>query len=270
MKTRVFSGIVGVLILLAIVLSSPVIMTLAVAVISVVALSELFTVCNVTSFKTFEFLGYFGDLIILFSIIVKIYKGKNILYAVIYLLILIIFILLMRNLKRVWLKDAAKVLFLTLYIGLFSGALILIRALENGEFLIWFVFIIAFFTDTFALFSGMLFGKRPLCPKISPKKTVEGAIGGVIGSIAGSMLYAFLLNKFFGFTPLYELIGLIAGFGSIVSQLGDLSASAIKREYKIKDYGHIMPGHGGVMDRFDSVFFVAPFIYFIFLIFPVL
>lgn len=270
MKERVISGIIGVLILLAVVLSHTVIMTFAVTAISVVALYELFTACKITNFKPLEFLGYFGDLLIIFSIIFKIYSGKNILYAVIYLFIFGLFVVLMCNSKKVWLKDAAKVLFLTLYIGFFSGTLILIRALEQGEYLIWFVFITAFATDTFALFSGMLFGKHKLCEKISPKKTVEGAIGGVIGSILCSLLYAFVLKQFFGFTPLYIIIGLIAGFGSIVSQLGDLSASAIKREYKIKDYGHIMPGHGGVMDRFDSVFFVAPFIYFIFLIFPVL
>jgi len=108
----------------------------------------------------------------------------------------------------------------------------------------------------------MFFGKTKLCPSISPKKTVEGLIGGIISSCIGCSAYGMYINSIgIAEAPLasYLFLGLIA---SMVSQIGDLSASAIKRNVGIKDYGKIMPGHGGVLDRFDSILFVSPLIYY--------
>lgn len=119
----------------------------------------------------------------------------------------------------------------------------------------------AFSTDTFAYFVGNQFGKRKLCPAISPGKTVEGSIGGLLGSIFSVLLVGILLNRVYN-THVgmihFAAIGLLAG---ISSQLGDLSASAIKRYCGIKDFGNIMPGHGGILDRIDSLLFVIPVIY---------
>ena len=125
---------------------------------------------------------------------------------------------------------------------------------------IWLIFIIAFGTDIFAYFTGMLLGKHKLCPNLSPKKTVEGAIGGILGAVVFSVIFGvFYLSNgrpvSFGFI-------LMAVIGSVVSQLGDLTASAFKRKMGIKDYGNLIPGHGGILDRFDSVLFVAPYFYF--------
>ncbi len=115
-----------------------------------------------------------------------------------------------------------------------------------GLWAIAFVFCVACFTDTFAYFSGMLFGKRKLCPEISPKKTIAGAIGGTIfGTAAGIAVFAFN-----GLDLTFALCALPL---SIISQLGDLGASVIKRRFGVKDYGKIFPGHGGVLDRFDSI-----------------
>lgn len=112
------------------------------------------------------------------------------------------------------------------------------------------VFVIACVTDIFAYFTGMLFGKKKLCPEISPKKTVAGAIGGtVFGTIAGMAVYWIVVGN-----PLYGLVALPL---SVVGQLGDLSASLVKRKFGVKDYGKIFPGHGGVLDRFDSIIPVA-------------
>ena len=124
--------------------------------------------------------------------------------------------------------------------------------------LIWLVFLAAFGTDIMAYFTGMAIGKHKLCPHLSPKKSIEGAVGGVIGSVILCVLFGHF------FVPDFKVLCLIIGFfGSIVSQLGDLSASAFKRQMGIKDYGNLIPGHGGILDRFDSVIFTAPVIYFL-------
>jgi len=130
------------------------------------------------------------------------------------------------------------------------------------SFFIWYIFILAWVTDTFAYFSGSLFGKRKLVPEISPKKTIEGSIGGIIGAVLASYAYSLMFNKEFLLFSIF--LGL---FGSIFSQIGDLVASKFKRINKIKDFGSIMPGHGGVLDRFDSIIFVAPLVYYITLLY---
>lgn len=130
-------------------------------------------------------------------------------------------------------------------------------ALVDNQFYIWYVFLIAWGTDTCAYFVGYLFGKRKLWEEISPKKTIEGAIGGVIGCTILTTLYAYILR------PEFIYYAIILGvLGSVISQLGDLTASKIKRSVDIKDYGNIMPGHGGVLDRFDSIIFTAPLVYY--------
>jgi phosphatidate cytidylyltransferase len=124
------------------------------------------------------------------------------------------------------------------------------------------IFIGAWSTDTFAYFTGRLFGKHKLIPDISPKKTVEGSIGGIIFCAIAFVLYGFIIasiNKFSA-EPNYIILSCVGIVTAIIAQLGDLSASALKRNYNIKDYGAIFPGHGGVLDRFDSVMAVAPFI----------
>ena len=136
--------------------------------------------------------------------------------------------------------------------------LLRLRMAENGKCLVFAPLAASFGSDTLALFSGMLFGRHKLAPKVSPKKTVEGALGGLLGGVLG-MLILGLIAKFGCKMDvnllLYGLYGLL---GSVLGQLGDLSFSVIKREYGIKDYGKLLPGHGGVLDRFDSVIFVAP------------
>jgi len=128
--------------------------------------------------------------------------------------------------------------------------------------LVWLIFIAAWGCDTGAYFVGRAIGKRKLAPVISPKKTVEGAIGGVVIAASLCVLYALILNHFeiWLFDSHYYLwFAAFGAFGAVLGQAGDLSASAVKRKVGIKDYGNIMPGHGGVLDRFDSIIFVAPY-----------
>lgn len=153
--------------------------------------------------------------------------------------------------------DAMATMVGIIYIVFFAFHVVLTDQLEELSILKWLIVITAFGSDIFAYFAGMLFGKHKLCEKLSPKKTVEGAIGGVLGSVLLSALFAMLFAKDYMFHAV--IIGLLA---SPVSMFGDLTASAYKRKMGIKDYGNLIPGHGGIMDRFDSVLFTAPFVYY--------
>ncbi len=118
----------------------------------------------------------------------------------------------------------------------------------------------AFASDTFAYFGGMLFGKHKLAPELSPKKTVEGAVSGLVGATVCMVVYGLVMGHFFSWPMSLPLLALYGALGAVVAQLGDLSFSYIKRQYGLKDFGYIFPGHGGVLDRFDSVIFCAPLI----------
>ena len=155
-------------------------------------------------------------------------------------------------------EDTLATLFGLIYVVFFSYHIVWIDQSEH-KIMIWLVFLTAFGTDIMAYFTGMAFGKHRLCPNLSPKKSVEGAIGGTVGSMVLCGLFGFVLGQGMEMVTVCVIIGLV---GSIAAQLGDLSASALKRRMGIKDYGNLIPGHGGIMDRFDSVLFTAPLIYY--------
>lgn len=160
------------------------------------------------------------------------------------------------NIEHRKLEDAMATITGLVYVVFFSFHVTLVEQTEYG-ILIWLVVLTAFGTDIMAYFSGFLFGKHKLCPKISPKKTIEGSIGGTLGSVILSGLFGFF------FAPEVLVHCLIIGvLGGIVSQFGDLTASIFKRKMGIKDYGNLIPGHGGILDRFDSVLFTGPLVYY--------
>ncbi len=138
------------------------------------------------------------------------------------------------------------------------AALVRIHITENGRFFILIPFVMAFLSDTGAYFFGLAFGKHKLAPVISPKKTVEGAVGGIIGAVVGMLLYSLVLQLCFGFSPNYIFALIYGAVGSVCAVFGDLCFSVIKRQTGIKDYGNLIPGHGGILDRFDSMIVVAP------------
>lgn len=144
------------------------------------------------------------------------------------------------------------------YITVAFTALTLIRYIEKGVYVFVIVFISSCICDIFAYFTGYLFGKHKLIPEISPKKTIEGAIGGTVFAVLGLVLYVFIIDKAVeGITVNYLLAAVYGLVLAIVGQFGDLIASLIKREYGIKDYGKLLPGHGGVLDRFDSMLTIS-------------
>ena len=160
--------------------------------------------------------------------------------------------------KRIGLEKLGGAFFLSVVIPFFLSSFLRIRHMEHWEYLILLPLVAAFISDAFALFAGLAFGKHKLAPELSPKKTVEGAVGGFAGAVVCTMVYGAVLQFGFQVPVDYLCLAVYGALGSAVSQLGDLSFSYIKREYGIKDFGNILPGHGGILDRFDSVIFCAP------------
>lgn len=156
----------------------------------------------------------------------------------------------------------AMVTFLGFFYVSFSLSHLMLISDMDDNFFIWYPFIIAFVTDTFAYFTGKLIGKHKLIPSVSPNKTVEGSLGGIVVCVIVSYLYAYWFKPDFQFYAIF--LGLV---GSVFSQVGDLIASKIKRIFDIKDFGKIMPGHGGVLDRFDSLIITLPLVYYFMVLF---
>lgn len=185
--------------------------------------------------------------------------------AVVLIVIAYLFYLLYASVfarKNVSTSDIALSFFATIYVTIAFTSILITRNLEYGEIVYLMIFIGAWSTDTFAYFTGRLFGRHKLMPSISPNKTIEGAVGGVIFCSLAFVLFGFIIASMnqFEAEPNYILLASAGIFTAVVAILGDLSGSAIKRNYDVKDFGTIFPGHGGILDRFDSVMAVAPMI----------
>lgn len=169
--------------------------------------------------------------------------------------------IIITNLK-ITIIDVAVTLFGIIYIALFYGFISMIFGANNGKFFIWYAILAAWGTDVFAYMIGRKFGKHKFS-QISPNKSIEGCIAGTIGAIVLSIVYTIILNNCFNYTVNYIIIAIIALVLSLIGQVGDFSASSIKRYTGVKDFGNLIPGHGGILDRFDSLIFIAPVAYFL-------
>lgn len=154
--------------------------------------------------------------------------------------------------------------FCVAYAPVMLSFIYLVRELPYGVYTVWMIFISSWICDTCAYLTGICIGKHKLAPILSPKKSIEGAVGGIMGSaIVGALYGYFIVESVVVEQSITWIFVVISAVGAVISQVGDLAASAIKRNQEIKDYGKLIPGHGGVMDRFDSVIFTAPMIYFL-------
>lgn len=149
------------------------------------------------------------------------------------------------------------------YVAVMLSYIYQTRELQDGAFLVWLIFLCSWGCDTCAYCVGMLFGKHKMSPVLSPKKSVEGAVGGVVGAALLGALYAAVVGGHMQAENPVPVCAAICAAGALISMVGDLAASAIKRNHEMKDYGTLIPGHGGILDRFDSVIFTAPVIYFL-------
>ena len=265
LKQRVITGVALVILLIAILALGTPFVEIAVVLLAAIGVTELFNATQLAGNKKLLYTAIAGTLCMVGIPCL----GANLFTPVLYIYIVALFVIYMSNMEKMELKEVAQTFFLSAYVAFFFGHIIHVRNMENGHLLIWLVLIGAFVTDTAALFAGKYFGKHKLAPKLSPKKTIEGSIGGTLGSVLATLIFCLVCKLGFGLEVNYGW-AVLTGFGAaIISQVGDLSASCIKRQFGIKDYGKLMPGHGGVMDRFDSILFVAPFVYYMLLINPI-
>lgn len=258
-KKRLLSGIVLVAVLIGTVgMGGPVLFTFL-GVISIIGLSELYKVVDVQK-KLIGAAGYVGLLAYYYLLYME--KMQMFLLLAIFFLIWIMAIYVFAFPKYTA-EQVMTVFFGLFYVGVMLSFVYQTRMLPEGSILVWLIFLSSWGCDTCAYCVGMLIGKHKMAPKLSPKKSVEGGIGGIVGAALLGALFAIGANYFVNASanPLYY--ALICGVGGMISQIGDLAASAIKRNHGIKDYGHLIPGHGGVLDRFDSVIFTAPVIYYL-------
>ena len=263
MKKRIISAVVfTVLWVIILVVNNPIFDTAVVAALALVATFEFFRAFKGIGYKPISWLGYLGcfAIFLMGGIIPEEYKLLIIKFVIPVGLISAFAYIILGNVKRT-IVDVAITVFSLLYIPVMFSFLKLILAMEYGRFYILYVFCGAFISDTFAFLVGSKFGKTKLAPDISPNKTVEGSIGGICGVILSFVVITMVGKYYFsiaGNVVYWILVGIAA---SVAGQFGDLTASAIKRYCKIKDFGNIMPGHGGILDRFDSLMFVAPIVY---------
>lgn len=258
-KTRLLSGILLVIIALVTIITGGDVLFVTILTISLIGMTEIYKVLEINN-KLLGYVGYVAA-IAYFGLI---RFGKADLVT---MLTVAFLIALMAVYVFTYPKYRSEHVMLAFF-GLFYVAVMLsyvyqIRMLEQGAFLVWLVFLCSWGCDTCAYCVGMLIGKHKMAPVLSPKKSVEGGVGGVVGAALLGSIYAVAINHFAAGADANVLqYALICAVGGMISQVGDLAASAIKRNHDIKDYGKLIPGHGGILDRFDSVIITAPIIYY--------
>ncbi len=258
-KTRLLSGIVLVAVLILTVgMGGPVLYTVLLAA-SLIGLMELYRTVKVQN-QALGVVGYLGAI----GYYILMYQNK-----MEYIMPLIILVLMLAMAVYVFAypkfmaEQVMTVFFGVIYVAVMLSFVYQTRCLPDGMVMVWLIFLSSWGCDTCAYCVGMLIGKHKMAPILSPKKSVEGGVGGVVGAALLGAIFAACMNHFASADVSPVLCAVICGVGGAISQIGDLSASAIKRNHEIKDYGKLIPGHGGILDRFDSVIFTAPIIYYL-------
>ena len=261
-KTRLISGIILVIIALATIISGSWILFFTLLVVSLIGMRELYKVMKVSDehVTVLELVGYLGA--VLYYIAMKFDFGSYGTMAIIISMILILFVYVF-GYPKYRAEQVMAAFFGVIYVAVMLSFIYLTRSLPDGKFLVWLIFLCSWGCDTCAYCVGMLIGKHKMAPILSPKKSVEGGIGGIVGAALIGILYALAVNYWGNAGEDVLRYAIIGAAGGAISQIGDLAASAIKRYHNIKDYGKLIPGHGGILDRFDSVIFTAPIIYYL-------
>lgn len=261
---RILTTVLGLpLVIIVFLLGNKLVIGLLILIVSMICMNEYFGAVKKVS-KPIQWVGYLSNIFIIGAICLpQDLLMKIVVFSIPFILLLLFLQVIVTNMKTTF-KDVAYTLVGILYIPFFLMFLELIRCMEHGKILIGFVFVISWATDIFAYLIGRNFGKHKFS-KISPKKSIEGCIAGTIGAVIITTVYTFIANNFWATEFSYLYITIISFVLSIVSQIGDFVASTVKRFVDMKDYGNLLPGHGGMLDRIDSLLFLTPFAYMIFL-----
>ena len=270
MKNRVLSGVVLVALMLAIVIfnhSFPLALNIVLALVSLFSITELISAIGMTK-------KYFLAIpSVFFAAGLPLVELELLQEGLYYVYTVVLFASLIRYHKEATFREVGIIYSMTLLIPTALMTLLELRKLggNHGMFYVMMAIFSAWIADVGGFFAGSLFGKHKLCPEISPKKTVEGVAGGFVLNIAAMLVFGWIFSSVFyqGTVQVSYLTLLLMGIGStIFSILGDLSFSLIKRSCHIKDFGQVIPGHGGILDRFDSVIFTVPYVFFLVQILP--
>ncbi len=262
---RFLSGIILFPIVAAIIIfGNKYVVDITVAIVAVMSIHEFYKAFHVSKkANPINWIGYLAAAMISIIHLVPMHMVLKTIALLIPTSILLLFCYVIATNGKRTVQDIAITFFGVFYIAIFLMFIPIIHEnLPSGKILIWFIFFSAWGTDTFAYIFGKTFGKHHFT-EISPNKTIEGCIGGTIGAIIIVFIYAAICNSVFNTQFNYGLVILVGALLSIVGQIGDLSASTIKRYTGIKDFSNLIPGHGGMLDRIDSVIFIAPFAYFL-------
>lgn len=255
-KTRLISGILLVIAALLTIISGNYVLFVTLLCVSLLGMQELYKAMGVHKEQTefLELAGYLGAILYYVSLLLGFERYGTM--AILIALILIMFVFVF-SYPKYNANQVMATFFGVVYVAVMLSFILLTRNLPDGKFIVWLIFLCSWGCDTCAYCVGMLIGKHKMAPVLSPKKSIEGAVGGVVGAALLGVIYAVATH---GAMLEYAVI---CGVGALISMVGDLAASAIKRNQGIKDYGKLIPGHGGILDRFDSVIFTAPVIYYL-------
>lgn len=263
MKERLIGGFFVAAITLIIFLSGGIVTAAILTVVSLIGLYEFMRVYSLEK-TPLAILNYIGTLVVYGLLYLEQSRFLFPFLILLLMLTLSIYVICFPKYKD---HEIAKSFFGFVYITILLSYVFRIRAMDSGLLLCFFILISSWGNDVFAYFVGSAIGKHKFSPKVSPNKSVEGFIGGIAGAALLGYLFALIFGKGIPFSGLHCAV--IAAIGSIPAVIGDLAASAIKRDNEIKDYSNLIPGHGGMVDRIDSVLFTAPIIYYLVILFNI-
>lgn len=256
---RILTTVIGLpIVIFIIALNQPILINILMSIVALRAIFEITNCAKNKNYKIISWIGYIYAILITFINIIPM-QVDYIIYSVIITMLILFFHVIVTN-GKITFEDISYTLFSLIYVIGLIVFIPLIFWLKNGNILIWYVFIAAWGTDTFAYIIGKHFGKHKFS-KISPNKTIEGCIAGTLGAIILIVLYTIFINNLYNMQISYILALIMGLILSIVGQIGDFAASVIKRFFEVKDFSNLFPGHGGMVDRIDSVIFIAPFAY---------
>lgn len=263
-KERTISAVIIVIAALASILPGGIVLAAVLYVISIIGFLELTKACGVRKEQRRNALEIIGIAAITCYYLV-LYFVQDASYAVMVILLAMIAMMSVYvfGFPKYHANQVMNAYFSLIYAPVMLSFVFLTRQLEDGIYLVWMIFISSWISDTFAYLTGVMIGRHKLAPVLSPKKSIEGSVGGIAGAALFGALFGVYLDSTLGQEQYVMILAVVGGVGSVISQVGDLAASAIKRNHEIKDYGKLIPGHGGIMDRFDSVIFTAPITYFL-------